>query len=664
MSPEQVDGDNAALGPPTDIYSLGVLMYEMMCARRPFDGSTAAMLGAIMTKDPPKPTDIRPDLPSKLEEICLKAMSKKPEDRYSSMAQFAAALADFLRNYKPGQPIAATQKIERAAAEPKPAAAAAATRPISQFDVDTDDGRRKTPSKESVRPKSAELKSGGKRPYSGRRKKSKSSPLVPILVGGGIALTFVSAAIAAVVIFWPRGDNQTAQAIANPGTTPTSQRLAPSSQYTPSAPSSAQRNVRPNPPAPQPARPVGFTLKVPPEPLTLEVGHSKQFTVSVERKEFHGPIRLNIRAPREVRVTPGGRLTLNPNQSDATLTAFLTAIPNAGTRMEISAYAEDTTQFPTVSARLEVRAAANSDCMRIVELNSDPKFIVEAAAFTPDLSHALVAAGNTIHIWDLSRGSAAGKLDGHHDRVTSVSISADGSLALSTSVDRTVILWDLAIRKLKKQSVDVKKRVLGAAMSPAGHRGIVIYLGSIVRVNLDTFQPLLPTIPVSHLMGSNADDAIQTVALSQERKAILGGVDGKLFLLELPDKPRMAPTKHALAGPTDTVLCSAFDRGGDLAASGGKDKIVRVWDVAGHSLKWKSEGVSEAVVCVRFSPDGSMLATGESGGGIRVWSATDGKPIAKFSGQTNPILALAFAPDGKSLWSASTDKSLRQWRLP
>jgi WD40 repeat protein len=201
-------------------------------------------------------------------------------------------------------------------------------------------------------------------------------------------------------------------------------------------------------------------------------------------------------------------------------------------------------------------------------------------------------------------------------------------------------------------------------MSPDGRRGLVVYAGSIMKVNFDTFQPIgqLP-INTFHLTGSNAEDAIQVAAVSSERKGLVGGINGKLFLLDIPDKGRAGPPKP-LTGHTDAVLSAEFAPNGKFAATAGKDRTVRLWDVSGHTLKWTAEGHLQPVVSVAFSSDGSFLASGDTAGAVHVWDASNGKPIATFSGHTNPVLSLAFAPDGKSLWSASGDKSLRQWRLP
>ena len=100
MSPEQVEGNIDSVGPPADIYALGTMLYELLTGRRPFEGSTTSILARILMKEPLRPRELRPDIPVQLEEICLKAIAKKPEDRYASMGQFAAALFDYLRNFQ------------------------------------------------------------------------------------------------------------------------------------------------------------------------------------------------------------------------------------------------------------------------------------------------------------------------------------------------------------------------------------------------------------------------------------------------------------------------------------------------------------------------------------------------------------------------------------
>jgi serine/threonine protein kinase len=96
MPPEQVNGDVAAMGPTCDIYSLGVILYELLTNRRPFEGPLGILVAQIVLDPPPPLREFRPKLDRKLEAICLKALAKLPEDRFRSMAAFARALEDWL----------------------------------------------------------------------------------------------------------------------------------------------------------------------------------------------------------------------------------------------------------------------------------------------------------------------------------------------------------------------------------------------------------------------------------------------------------------------------------------------------------------------------------------------------------------------------------------
>lgn len=126
MAPEQVEGKVAEIGPRTDVYALGVMLFEAVTGRPPFQAATPAELFTrILLEEPPRPSSLAPGAGPGLDAICLKALEKDPARRYADAGEFADDLGRLVRGEPVrARPCGAIRRWARRLARRKAAAAA------------------------------------------------------------------------------------------------------------------------------------------------------------------------------------------------------------------------------------------------------------------------------------------------------------------------------------------------------------------------------------------------------------------------------------------------------------------------------------------------------------------------------------------------------------
>ena len=93
MSPEQASGDNT--DQHTDIYALGIVLYQMICGELPFKGDAQSVIAQHLTRTPPCLSEKNKGVPENINNIVQKMLAKHPEDRYRSMDEFITHIVPY-----------------------------------------------------------------------------------------------------------------------------------------------------------------------------------------------------------------------------------------------------------------------------------------------------------------------------------------------------------------------------------------------------------------------------------------------------------------------------------------------------------------------------------------------------------------------------------------
>ncbi len=270
----------------------------------------------------------------------------------------------------------------------------------------------------------------------------------------------------------------------------------------------------------------------------------------------------------------------------------------------------------------------------------------------------------TIRWWEVATGQLIKTTKAHGNEVYAVKVSRDGHWIVSTGYDRQIIVQDF--------SGEVRRRITGfhgwtvdIALSPDSRRLAGWSMDGDVRV-----WDLESGGSSQTLQGTKWKWGMALAWSPKGRYLACGRV-----AITIWDMASGAIHRN-LEAHRGFVRDLAFSPDGRRLASAGLDKSVRVWDVLSGNLLFslQPEGfvhytangpvtnpIRVPVLAVDFSPDGSRLATGGADRVIRIWDATTGRLLRSLMGHTMSVTAVAFSPCGDLLASASLDHTIRLW---
>jgi len=680
MSPEQAAGHHSRLDTRTDVFSLGVILYELLTGQSPHDttGSMFDVLLRITEGRMRRPREVDKSMDGELEAVLLTALAQNPEDRYPS----AGALAKDIGNYLDGEPLDARVHTVRYFLRKKalkyrvPAAIGLAvslvllgiilvayTKIVAQRAI--------SESKDwEIQIKSAQLTWRDLELKALSKNQQEAHAALRTMRD-----EYVSAQDEISRLNHRLGGKEVPVAVRRVGLQP-GEALAPAAL------------VR------RPSLPGGV------QSWTLEMcGHRGSVTRLAYSSD--GKQLLSAGSDGTVRTWDAESKRLTKILMDPNGTADSPLLKDGGDAGRFSWSADDTTR--TIDEMMKLWA------VNVPEVWQSPLSTAAAIALCPDRSVlAFADRDGSIRVLDLKGGQLRQtQMPAWCGPVHSVGFSSDGKVLATGAGLGTICLWDAhrwqPLRKFEARDITggFPPFVNTVAWGPGntviarlsnGQDALEILdsqSGQVLRVLSGNSQKITSVswspdgalVATGMIDGkalvwdakSGSSQPLATLAAHaggvkalawkpDDQSLITAGDDGKIEIWE----PRSGTRTKGIEGYPAPITCLAFSSDGNVLAAGSDNGIIRLWDAGGSwsSTLLKDEpNDTQAGECkftaLAWSPDGALLASGDAVGKIRIWDPKSRRLTRSFAANCGPISSLAWSADGRVLICGGADGTAR-----
>jgi WD40 repeat protein/predicted RNA-binding Zn-ribbon protein involved in translation (DUF1610 family) len=609
IAPEQAHAPWGEVGAASDQYSLGIVLYELLCGKTPFAGPPAVLLYNAIHTAPAPPRDKVPEVPRDLETICLKTIAKRPEERYGDCGE----LAQELRRWLDDEPIRARRLglVERAV------------------------------------------------------RVARQNPTVAALAGVILLLTTVG--LAATTTLWQWRQAAYRQLLQ---TNREVEVLAESREQERKRAEDGERAAKGSQAqAEQSARGMKEALA---EASANEAKALKaEQEAVVEKKKADEANRMLTQSVRDLREQQA-RLaaayeSLQQQVSLQRRQYYLRSIIEAQQAIEEHDFErgeECLEQSPPELRHWEWRYLKRR-CFQPDPCHSyfGQGKPVSAVALSPD--DQWIASGGTdgvVKVWSTGTSRALSASSRHKGAITALAFDqGQGRWLASAANDKAVYFWDLVQGSPPRQRTSVSRSSAIACLASSPD-GLFLAAGGADRaVCVVRIESLQEAIRLPTPEGQTA-----CLAFSRDGKSLAGGTTGGMLRCWdlAAGRERWAVEAHDEA---ITAVCYSVD--GQRIATGSADKTLRVWDSAAGKPRCTCHGHTGTVRGAAFSVDGKRLISGGRDATLRIWDADSGQPILTLPGRTHDvtpgknkeITGLAISRDGYRVITGNGDETVKLW---